>query len=322
MNAMLGFAQLLELDTDPARQRAQVGEIRQGGLQLLALINGLLDLARIEPDRLAVLRRAVPVQALLADCVGQLAAPAQRRGIHLDLQTGDAGLAATANPTRLRQVLLNLLGNAIKFNHDGGRVRLSARREGDQVRLTVADGGPGIAATQQPLLFQRFERLPAKGALVEGAGIGLALSRHLVQLMHGENGVQCEAGRGSGFWITLEAAVAALPAKPYRVLYIEDNPINTLLMAAMLDRLPDVELICAHVAEEGLALAIHEPPALVLADIQMPGMDNYGLLRSLQAEPRKRHIPVIAVSANAMPQDLARGLAAVSAALAAGASRP
>ena len=376
MNAMLGFAQLLELDTDPAlsaRQRAQVGEIRQGGLHLLALINELLDLARIEADRLAVLRRAVPVQALLADCVDLLAALAQRRGIHLDLEDGDAGLAATADPTRLRQVLLNLLGNAIKFNHDGGWVRLSARREGSQVRLTVADGGPGIAATQQPLLFQRFERLQAEGAQVEGAGIGLALSRHLVQLMHGEIGVQSEAGRGSSFWITLEAAetegelttspaaptaaagpvaqavtpleaavatLAALPAKPYRVLYIEDNPINTMLMGAMLDRLPGVELSCASLAEEGLALALHEPPALILADIQMPGMDGYGLLRSLQAEPRTRHIPVIAVSANAMPQDLARGLAAgfsdyltkpldlhrllaaVSAALAAGASRP
>ena len=191
--------------------------------------------------------------------------------------------------------------------------------------------------------------------------------------MQGEIGVHSEAGLGSSFWLTLEAAeaeaeltaspaapaaaawsvaqveppvaasveaLAALAATPHRVLYIEDNPINTLLMAAMLGRLPGVELSCASLAEEGLALAIAEPPALILADIQMPGMDGYGLLRCLQAEPRTRHIPVIAVSANAMPQDQARGLAAgfvdyltkpldlhrllaaVSAALAAGASRP
>ncbi len=347
MNSVLGFAQLLESDTDPAlspRQRAQVGEILHGGAHLLALINDLLDLARIEADQLAMQRQAVPVQAMLAECAALLAPLARRRSIQLQLDLADnatgssAGLAALADPTRLRQVLLNLLGNAIKYNHDGGWVRLAAGRQDGRVRLTVQDGGPGIPAAHQPHLFQRFVRVQAESGPVEGAGIGLALSRELLRLMQGEIGLHSEAGHGCSFWITLDAAdagppdtppgadtvaLSALPARPgpvaapdaqptprRRLLYIEDNEVNTLLMRAMIERLPGVSLDCAGLPLDGLAMAIANPPALILADIQMPGIDGYELLRRLRAHPATQHIPVIAVSANAMPQDLADGRAA------------
>jgi len=226
-------------------------------------------------------------------------------------------LAVTADPTRLRQVLLNLLGNAVKYNRAGGEVRLSARREGVEVLMSVQDTGPGIAARDQGRLFQPFERLGAEHSGIEGAGIGLALSQRLVHAMGGRIGVNSEPGRGSNFWVALPAAELPVPgaepaAAPRRldgvasssVLYIEDNPVNVALMEAMLARLPGVALRCAAIPQDGLRMAADSPPALILLDIQMPGMDGFEVLARLRSRRATAHIPVVAVSANALPGDV------------------
>jgi len=337
MNSVLGFAQLLQADDDPAlspRQKAQVQEILQGGRHLLLLINDLLDLARIEADQITVQHHAVPVQPMLQECAALVAPVAQRRQITVTVPDASDCPPVRADARRLRQVLLNLLGNALKYNHDGSWVRLSCAAEGQRVRWSVIDGGIGIDPKLQGRLFQRFERLGADGGPIEGAGIGLVLSRRLVEMMGGEIGVISQPGQGSHFWFTLPMAEAGdlmddapqplstqpgslsgpgltqpapLDGERRQVLYIEDNPVNTLLMEAMFERMPGLQLHCVSEPAEGLRRCQAQPPDLVLADIQMPGMDGFEVLRRLRADPRTRGIPVIAVSANAMPQDQARG---------------
>jgi len=357
MNAILGFAQLLELD--PAapltpRQREQVQHILRAGAHLLALINDVLDLARVEAGKQPMLIEAVPVGPLLRECVALVRPLAAVRGIALDIDVRDdtgtdaAGPAVRADRLRLRQVLLNLLSNAIKYNRAQGHVRcaVASVRHGDgppEVLLSVSDTGPGLDAAERERLFQPFERLGAEGGAVEGAGIGLALSRQLMTLMDGRIEVDSAAGEGSTFRLVLPAAagVAAPPAAvlpaamagaaagpvlaaaaeplpaatpradgsvpcPRRVLYVEDNPVNLMLMEAALDGEPGVQLATAPLPELGLELAFNNPPDLVLLDIQLPGMDGFEVLRRLRADPRTASVPVVAISANAMPGDLTR----------------
>jgi PAS domain S-box-containing protein len=253
MNAILGFGQLLEADPDEPlspRQAERVQALLRGGRHLLVLINEVLDIARIEAGTLQLQLQPVDVAALARDALGLVQPVAQARGVSLRLDDSAAGLAcmAQADPTRLRQVLLNLLSNAIKFNREAGQVRLSCQLEPTAVRLEVADQGPGIPAAQLPRLFQAFERLDVDGA-IEGTGIGLALSRSLMALMHGDIGVRSTVGEGSVFWLRLPqlagatltgapddaAATRGAPDAPARrpvVLYIEDNEVNQMLRPA------------------------------------------------------------------------------------------
>jgi CheY-like chemotaxis protein len=190
-------------------------------------------------------------------------------------------------------------------------------REGDALRITVSDTGAGLDEAQRVRLFHAFERLGADRAAVDGAGIGLALSKRLVELMHGSIGLDSEPGVGSRFWVQLACADAA-PVAPNgevggpsgTVLYVEDNPVNVLLMEAMLGQQTQLQLISADLPEAGLQLAREQRPDLILLDIQLPGMDGYEVLRRLRADEGTRGIPVVAVSANAMPADVARGMAA------------
>lgn len=321
MNAILGFGQLMDADlADPLSpgQRLRVQQLMHGGHHLLVLINEVLDIARIEAGTLRLDLHPVEVAALARDCLALVQPVAQARGVLLHDATTAAGRClAQADATRLKQVLLNLLSNAIKFNRADGQVRLSCHRDGSSVVIEVADEGPGIAAAQVPRLFQAFERLDVDGA-VEGTGIGLALSRHLVALMHGEIGVRSAVGQGSVFWLRLPpgaepapppalaapAGAQALPARRHSVLYIEDNEVNQVLMAGMLAHRPAIQLRMAGLPEEGLALALAAPPDLLLLDIQLPGMDGFEVLRQLRLQPALQRLPVVAVSANAMPGDL------------------
>jgi PAS domain S-box-containing protein len=330
LNAILGFGQLLLTDREAPlveRQQRQMTEILGGAQHLLQLINEVLDLAAVENGRLPLALAAVPLAPLLADCLGLLQALAEANGITLVMPSPLPDAAALrADHTRLKQVLLNLLGNAIKYNRRGGAVRIDCRPIADGLRITIADDGPGLSAEQCARLFGAFERLNAGAGEVEGSGLGLALSRGLVTAMHGRIGVDSQPGEGSRFWIELPLAAHTSPAalarpaaderaapalaaanQPQRVLYIEDNPVNLLLMEAMFDRLPGLLLSTAHLPELGLQMAAAEPPALILLDIQLPGIDGFEVLRRLRANPATAAIPVIAVSANAMASAIEQG---------------
>ena len=361
LNAVLGFAQLLERDIDhapAATQRSHVQELMRGGRHLLRLINDVLDLSRIEAGALQLQLSTVDLPALVQDCLRLVQPMADERRITLALPAA-ADVAADpqngglvqADAMRLKQVLLNLLSNAIKYNRDGGRVSLSWHEDlaTDTLRIDVTDTGPGLSAAQQERLFQAFERLDAARSSVEGAGIGLALSKSLVDLMCGKIGVHSVPGQGSRFWVRLArgkasataapgattAVAAGVPAEPpapaslataapaapaeraaaplapaRSVLYIEDNPVNQVLMEGMLAQRPGLRLQLASLPETGLLMAAQAPPDLVLLDIQLPGIDGYEVLRRLRAQAATRAIPVVAVSANAMQADLDAALAA------------
>ena len=335
LNAVLGFGQLLE--NDPAHpldtvQRARVQDLLRGGRHLLQLINEVLDLARIEAGALQLQLGPVLVAEVAGECLSLVEPLASdgRIALHCDSQES---CVVQADPTRLKQVLLNLLSNAVKYNRPGGQVQLRwyTFDDGRAVRIEVQDTGPGLDPAQLERLFQPFERLDAERSQIEGAGIGLALSKWLVNLMQGEIGVSSSAGAGSTFWLKLNAAdmgaaappagTASRPALPSalhaassapstatalrgNVLYIEDNAVNQLLMEGVLSHRPGLRLLIAGLPEVGLAMAAQARPDLVLLDIQLPGMDGFEVLRQLRLQPVTRDVPVIAVSANAMQADI------------------
>ncbi|MDP3191479.1 MASE3 domain-containing protein [Rhodoferax sp.] len=331
LNAILGFGKLLE--TDPAHpltamQADHVHEILHGGKHLLALVNEVLDLARIESGRLDVSMETVAVEPLIEACMAQIRPLAVQRGISMTLET-HTPCTVQADFTRLQQVLLNLLSNAVKYNREGGTVRLHCVASGVQhVRISVQDSGFGIAAESLPRLFKPFERLESAYQGIEGTGIGLALAKKLVEAMHGEIGLHSVPGEGSTFWFELPlgasapnapedtpaaASTSAAPAVAgdrRRLLYVEDNPANLRLVEKILAKRQDIDFIAAASGEAWLNLAIQAHPDLILLNIDLPGIDGNQMLRQFKANPATRDIRVVAVAANAMPRDIARGMAA------------
>jgi len=337
MNAILGFAQLLEMDgTLGDEQRDNVQEILKAGRHLLALINEVLDLSRIESGRFALNMESVALTDLIEECAVLVESGAIRRGLSFDRNLAQCeGRCARADHLRLKQVLLNLLSNAVKYNRQGGGVRITCSfANPGRVRLAVSDTGLGIPPERQAELFTAFHRLGRENSHIEGSGIGLVISKKLVEMMGGRIGLESHPGEGSTFWVELaESPPQAEPAprtesnpapagrtvEPgtdipaghlFRVLYIEDNLANLRLVELMLARRDDLRLIAATDPREGLALARSERPGLILLDINLPGMDGYAVLKELQAHSDTRDIPVLAVSANAMPGDIEQGLAA------------
>lgn len=324
MNAILGFSQLLQMQALPAEQLDAVNEIRSAGQHLLALIDDLLDLTRIEAGRLAVIALPVDVAAV-ADEALSIVQPMLAVN-RLRLVNGiPAGLAVLADPVRLRQVLVNLLSNAAKYNREGGQVTVDVMQpEPRRVRLRVSDTGEGIAPDRLSRLFQTFERLGAEHSGVEGTGIGLALSRQLAELMGGTLGVASRVGAGSTFWIELPVAEDGVPAEPavggrarpaapapsFDVLYIEDNRANLKVVELMFRTQPQWRLATAGTGTQGLALARSAPPDAILLDIHLPGMDGYAVLQALQSDPVLCLVPVVALSADAMPSHVKRALRA------------
>ena len=331
LNAILGFGQLLQSDPRQAladHQQPWVREILRGAEHLLELINEILDLGRIESGELLLEPSQVDLQDLAAECVGLVETLATQRGVQLrPLPPELAGRTMGADRRRLKQVLLNLLGNAIKYNRPGGQVALQVSDDDGLVRLAVRDDGPGLSADEQSRLFQPFERLAAARSAIEGTGIGLALSRRLVEAMGGRIGVDSQPGQGCSFWLCLPPQPPA-PAEPpvpaeappenppadgaplRTVLYIEDNSVNVLLMEAMLARVPGLRLLSALHPHEGLRLAHAEVPELVLLDIQLPDMNGFEVLAKLREDPALHAVPVVAVSANALQRDIDAALAA------------
>ncbi len=321
LNAVLGFSQVLLLGQNlDAAQTEGLGEILKAGSHLLELVDEVLDIARIDLGTLRVSLQPVHLGEVIHQATALVTPLAHERGISFDHDI-DAAIVVAADPLRLKQCVINLLSNAVKYNRSGGSVQVRASQQGrGRIRIEVEDSGGGIAAAELEQLFEPFTRLERHRESVHGIGIGLSITQRLVKLMNGEIGVHCQQGVGSVFWIELERAeprqgirggangLAGLdPPHPARraphkqVLYVEDNPANLKLVCSMLRLLPTVAVRAASTAAEGMMLARDERPDLILLDIGLPGMSGFELLAWLRREPALAGIPVIAISANAMP---------------------
>jgi PAS domain S-box-containing protein len=329
LNAILGFGQLLELVELPDMQADNVAEVLHAGRHLLDLINEMLDLARIESGKLSLSLEPVKLADIVRECVSLAQPLADARGIELILADACGGHGVRADPTRLKQVLLNLLSNAIKYNREQGAVSIACvvDADDDAIQIRISDTGAGLTAAQRERLFVAFERLGAEQTAIEGTGIGLVLSKRLLELMGGEIGVESTPGSGSTFWARLplvvdidaglaaatvaaEAGPASVAGVQFDVLCIEDNPANMRLVERILAERPNLQLLSANVPSLGLEMALVHQPALILLDINLPEMDGFEVMRRLRENPATRDIPVLAISANAMPDDLRRGKAA------------
>ena len=340
LNAVLGFAQLIEHDAGhalPLLQLERVTHIRSAGEHLLALVDDVLDLAAIEAGSLPMLLAPVALDEVLNDVVQWLGSQAQRRGVTLHLRTSGGRVHADAR--RLRQIVVNLVNNAVKFNHAGGNVWIGARaRPGvpfDAWEITVRDDGRGLTGTQRAHLFEAFHRLGAEREGIEGVGLGLAIVHQLTELMEGHIEVISAPGQGSEFRVTLKSAggdsapsvasgsvsaeapaltaeteVLARQPPSLSVLYIEDNPVNVLLVEGMVALRPQVRLRCAVDGLSGVAMALEERPDVVLIDMQLPDIDGFEVRRRLRVDPALDSSLMVALSANGLTEDIARALAA------------
>jgi len=300
-----------------------VAQILTGGRLLLDLINEILDLSRIEAGRLTISPEPVAVQPALVEVLDLVNPLAVQRQIQVSLGEAGAEVFVQADRQRLKQVLLNLLSNAIKYNRAGGAVSVAVALTGLQrpvraVRVSIRDTGVGIPADKMALLFQPFERLGAGPGAVEGTGLGLALAKRLVELMDGRIGAESVVGQGSTFWFELplteapsvqaaraKTQAAAVVSPACMVLYIEDNLANYELARQILADQPQVELLWAQRGGLGLRLAAERRPDIIVLDVHLPDMDGAEALAQLQANAATRHIPVIVLSADATPRQIA-----------------
>lgn len=339
MNAIMGFGQLLNMEIDrplSESQQENVSEIMKASDHLLELINEVLDLAKIEAGRIDLSIEDVTLGNVLIESFQLILPLAQKRGITIEIFRGDTEisidelardpLVVRADTTRTKQVILNLLSNAVKYNSENGKITIQCDlRDNNMVRVSITDTGEGLSQAQQAELFTAFNRLGQENSGIEGTGIGLVLSRHIVELMGGQISVESEPGKGSTFWFELpvgsgvdtsadqaaSSAMVDLDLKDARtVLYIEDNPANLRLVTQLLSRLPNLHMWSAHEPLLGLDVAIDKKPDLILLDINLPGIDGFEVLRLLKEKDETRDIPVMAISANAMPKDIERGFEA------------
>ena len=331
LNAVLGFAQLMasEVPPPPVHQQRSIDQILKGGWYLLRLINEILDLAMIESGKVTMSQESMSMTDVLQDCKGMIEPQAAKRGIAMTFPKFDNVFYVHADRTRVKQVMINLLSNAIKYNGSGGSVIVQCVVSGkDRVRISVKDTGAGLSADQLAQLFQPFNRLGQEESGEEGTGIGLVVTKQLVELMGGLIGVESAVGVGTVFWVEFAAATAPalenieevamerrslvereLGEQP-TLLYVEDNPANLALVEQLIARRGDLKLLTAIDAHLGIELARAYLPDVILMDINLPGMSGYGALKLLREDPATAHIPVLALSANAVPRDVEKGLEA------------
>jgi signal transduction histidine kinase/ActR/RegA family two-component response regulator len=330
LNAILGFAQILtseSLPTTEAQKKEFANHILKSGRHLLTLINEILDLAKVESGTISLSMEPVALDEILQECRTMVEPLAASRGIRV-LFPDEARAMLLADRTRLKQVLLNLLSNAIKYNRDAGAVVLDCTQvTPERLRIAVQDTGMGLRPDQVDALFQPFNRLGQEAGAQEGTGIGLVVTRRLVELMGGTINVTSSPGVGSVFSIELAstapmassidpgtqappAALERAAGAPHLLLYVEDNPANLKLVEEIVRFRPDLRLLAAGDGPLGLSLARTHLPEIILMDLNLPGMSGLEVLRELRRDARTSAIPVIALTANAMASDVERGLEA------------
>jgi PAS domain S-box-containing protein len=330
LSAILGFAQLIEsgLPQPTPTQRRSVDQILKAGWYLLELINEILDLALIESGKLSMSLEPVSLAEVMRECETMIEPQAQQRGISVAFTHFEKPCFVKADRTRVKQVLINLLSNAIKYNKVGGTVAVETAVSVDTIRISVRDTGEGLSPELLDQLFQPFNRLGQESNAEQGTGIGLVVSKRLVEWMGGVIGVESTVGQGSVFWIELNLTSApqfglhadeltliseareAGDAPLQSLLYIEDNPANLMLVEDIIARRPDIHLLSARDGNRGIEIARAAQPDVILMDINLPGISGIEALAILLADPATAHIPVIALSANAIPRDIERGLEA------------
>jgi len=334
LNAVLGFAQLLASETPPPSitQKQSIQQITQAGWYLLRLINEILDLAMIESGKVTMSQETISLTEVLRDCQAMIEPQAQKRGIQMSFPNLDRCFYVHADQTRVKQVMINLLSNAIKYNRIGGTVIVQCALSGEnRVRVSVQDTGSGLTAEQLQQLFQPFNRLGRETSAEEGTGIGLTVTKQLVECMGGAIGVTSIVCVGSVFWVEFVASSSPSLASssigessPYEwdpealdggspkrtVLYIEDNPANLALVEKLIARRDDLNILTAINGHLGIELARIHQPDVIFMDINLPGISGFGALKILREDPATAHIPIMALSANAIPRDVEKGLAA------------
>jgi PAS domain S-box-containing protein len=331
LNAILGFAQLMETDS-PAptpNQSESIEQILQAGWHLLTLINEILDLAKIESGKLSLSLEPVSLGEVLDECQGMIEGQAQKRGIEMSFPELETPCFVCADRTRLKQVLINLLSNAIKYNCEAGTVKVLVEdTPTGNIRVSIVDTGAGLPPAKLAQLFQPFNRLGQEGNGEEGTGIGLVVAKQLSELMGGVIGVESTIGEGSSFWFelvavpdpengidpdanaTVEGPRLADASRERVLLYVEDNPANLRLVQQIIGRHPELRLLIAMTGMEGVEVARKQLPEVILLDINLPDISGISVLGILREDPATAHIPVVAISANAMPHDIEKGMQA------------
>jgi signal transduction histidine kinase/ActR/RegA family two-component response regulator len=332
LSAILGFAQLMESGSPPPTpsQKRSIDQILQGGWYLLELINEILDLALIESGKMSLSLEPLALAEVLHECQDMIEPQAQKRSISVDFQPFDTPYFVQADRTRLKQVFINLLSNAIKYNKVGGSVVVNhVMKTPGQIRICVKDSGEGLTAEKLSQLFQPFNRLGQEANGEEGTGIGLVTTKRLIELMGGSIGAESTVGTGSVFWVELnlsteqqpthraalssaavESPVETDPSLLRTLLYVEDNPANLMLIEDLIARRSDMRLLTARDGNLGIEIARTSRPDVILMDINLPGISGIKALKILAQDPTTAHIPVIALSANAIPRDIEKGLEA------------
>jgi PAS domain S-box-containing protein len=329
LNAILGFAQLMESGSPSltVSQAQNTDHILKAGWYLLKLINEILDLSGIESGQMSLSKELVSLSDLMTECQVITEPQARTHGIRMTFPQFDAPLYVKADMTRLKQIVINLLSNAIKYNKEGGTVIVNCTvSAGERIRISVTDTGAGLSPDKLAQLFQPFNRLGQETGTVAGTGIGLVVTKRLAELMDGVLGVESTVGVGSVFWCEMSSAEApqlevlsektetvSLPPFPeggvrHILLYVEDNPANMNLIEQIIERRADIRLVTAVNGTLGIELARSVLPQVILMDVNLPGISGIKALQILREDPATAHIPVVALSANAMPRDIAKGL--------------
>jgi CheY-like chemotaxis protein/two-component sensor histidine kinase len=320
----------MDSDSPPptASQKESIGQILQAGWYLLELINEILDLALIESGKLSMSRETLSFAEVMLECRTMIESQAQKRGITLTFPVFDNPCFVRGDRTRIKQIVVNLLTNAIKYNCEQGTVDVSYDAiTPERIRISIRDTGVGLSPEQLAQLFQPFNRLGQEGGNTQGTGIGLVVTKRLIELMGGIIGVESTVGTGSVFWIEMistsapefkdsESEPAAPKPRPIEradlrtMLYVEDNPANLKLVEQLIARRADMSLRTAVNGTLGIELARSIHPKVILMDINLPDISGFEALKILRDDKTTAQIPVVALSANAMPRDIEKGLKA------------